>query len=88
MMLFYIEALARIPLGTTSAIEFLGPLSVAALRSHRRWTLVWPALALCGVVALTQPWNGHLDYGGIAFALGAAAGWAGYILLTERSVNN
>ena len=84
MMLFYIEALARIPLGTTSAIEFLGPLGVAALRSHRRRALVWPALALCGVVGLAQPWSGHLDYGGIAFACGAAAGWAGYILLTEK----
>ena len=36
LTLAYIEAVARIPLGTTAAIEFLGPLGVAAARSHRR----------------------------------------------------
>lgn len=84
MMLMFIEAVARIPLGTASAIEFLGPLTIAALRSRRRVALLWPALALGGVVALTQPWTGRLDLLGILFALGAACGWAGYILLTQR----
>lgn len=83
MMLAFIEAVARIPLGTASAIEFLGPLTVAALRSHRRSALLWPALALVGVVALTQPWHGDLDLLGVAFAVGGAIGWAGYILLTQ-----
>jgi inner membrane transporter RhtA len=84
MTLAYIEAVARIPLGTTSAIEFLGPLGVAAIRSHRRSALAWPALALIGVTGLTQPWHGRLDISGVAFALAAAAGWACYILLTQR----
>jgi inner membrane transporter RhtA len=84
MMMLFMEAVARIPLGTVVAIEFLGPVTVAALTSHRRTALVWPALALAGVVALTHPWAGHLDPGGIAFALGAATGWGSYILLTER----
>ena len=35
------------------AIEFLGPLTVAALRSHNRRTLLWPAVAFVGVLLLT-----------------------------------
>ncbi len=84
LTLAYIEAIARIPLGTTAAIEFLGPLGVAAARSHRRSALVWPALAFIGVLGLTQPWRGDLNLAGIGFAVVAAAGWAAYILLTQR----
>jgi inner membrane transporter RhtA len=84
LTLAFIEAVARIPLGTTAAIEFLGPLGVAAARSHRRSALVWPALAFVGVLALTQPWKGELDLLGVGFAVAAALGWAAYILLTQR----
>ena len=84
LTLAYIEAVARIPLGTTAAIEFLGPLGVAAARSHRRSALVWPLLAFVGVVLLTQPWQGDLDLVGVGFAALAAAGWAAYIVLTQR----
>jgi inner membrane transporter RhtA len=83
-MVSFIEAVARLPLGMAVAIEFLGPLSVAALRAHRRSALVWPTLALVGVITLTEPWVGHLDPLGIGFAVGSAMGWAGYILLTHR----
>jgi inner membrane transporter RhtA len=84
LSLAFIEAVARIPLGTAVAVEFLGPLGVAAVRAHRRAALVWPALALAGVVALTRPWAGGVDLAGIGFALAAAAGWAGYLVLTQR----
>jgi inner membrane transporter RhtA len=84
MTLVFIEAVARLPLGTVVAIEFLGPLSVAALRAHRRSALVWPALALVGVVGLTRPWVGQLNLLGIGFAVASAVGWGGYILLTQR----
>ena len=84
LMVSFIEAVARLPLGTAVAIEFLGPLSVAAVQSHRRSALIWPALAVIGVATLTRPWVGHLDLLGIGFAAGAALGWAGYILLTHR----
>jgi inner membrane transporter RhtA len=84
LTLAYIEAVARIPLGTTSAIEFLGPLAVAAAQSHRRSALIWPALAFIGVVALTEPWQGDLNLAGIGFAVLAAVGWAAYIVLTQR----
>lgn len=84
LMMAFIEAIARIPLGTTAAIEFLGPLGVAAARSHRRSALVWPALAFVGVLGLTEPWRGELDLAGLGFAAAAAAGWAAYIVYTQR----
>jgi len=46
--------------------------------------LVWPLLAAVGVVLLTEPWRGDVDLVGVAFALGAAACWAAYILLTQH----
>jgi inner membrane transporter RhtA len=80
----FLSALDRIPLGTAVAIEFMGPLSVAVLRSHQRRLLVWPALALVGVVLLTEPWQGAIDPVGVLLAGLAALGWATYILLTQH----
>lgn len=80
----FLAAIERIPLGTAVAIEFLGPLTVAAVRSHSRPALIWPALALVGVVLLTEPWKGEIDAAGVGFAALAAVGWATYILLTQR----
>ncbi|WP_336659730.1 EamA family transporter [Leucobacter sp. USHLN153] len=84
MSVAFLAAVDRIPLGTAVAIEFLGPLTVAAIRSHSRRALAWPFLALAGVVLLTEPWHGAVDLGGIAFALLAGVGWGSYILLTQR----
>lgn len=80
----FLAAIARIPLGTAVAVEFLGPLTVAAVRSHSRRALASPALALVGVVLLTRPWRGDVNLAGLAFAGLAAVGWATYILLTQR----
>jgi inner membrane transporter RhtA len=80
----FLAAIERLPLGTAVAIEFLGPLTVAAVRSHRRRALAWPVLALLGVVLLTQPWQGEADPVGIGFAALAAIGWGVYILLTQH----
>ena len=57
---------------------------MAAIRSHRRSALVWPALALAGVTGLTEPWHGQPNLSGIGFAAVAAVAWAGYILFTQR----
>ena len=51
----FMAAVARLPLGTASALEFLGPLGVAVFRS-RGGRLALPVLAAAGVVLLTQPW--------------------------------
>lgn len=80
----FLAAIERIPLGTAVAIEFLGPLTVAAVRSHSARALTWPAVALLGVVLLTEPWHGETNLAGIAYAALAAIGWGTYILLTQR----
>jgi inner membrane transporter RhtA len=80
----FLSAIDRIPLGTAVSVEFLGPLTVAAVRSHHRRALIWPGTALLGVVLLTRPWHGRVDGAGLALAGLAAAGWAGYIVLTQR----
>ncbi len=80
----FLAAIERIPLGTAVAVEFLGPLTVAAVRSHSKRALAWPALALLGVILLTDPWHGDINPAGIGFAGLAAIGWATYILLTQR----
>ena len=82
--LLFMAALDRIPLGTASALEFLGPLGVAVAHGRGRSRFVWPGLAAVGVVLLTQPWAGGVDPVGVLYALAAAACWATYILLTQR----
>ena len=81
--LLFMAAVARLPLGTASALEFLGPLTIAVWRSRGvgRW---WAVVAAVGVLLLTQPWTGAADPVGVACALGAAVCWAAYILLTQR----
>ena len=80
----FLAAIARIPLGTAVAIEFLGPLTVAAVRSHSLRALLWPGLALVGVVGLTEPWHGEVDPAGLLFAGFGAVGWGAFIVLTQH----
>jgi inner membrane transporter RhtA len=80
----FLAAIERIPLGTAVAVEFLGPLTVAAIRGHNARALVWPGLALIGVLGLTEPWQGTTDLAGLSFAALGAVGWAGNILLTQH----
>jgi inner membrane transporter RhtA len=82
--MLFMAAVVRLPLGTASALEFLGPLSVAVSRTRGAGRL-WPFVAGLGVLALTEPWHGGTDLIGVAFALGAAACWACYIVLTQRA---
>jgi inner membrane transporter RhtA len=83
LMLFFMIAIARIPLATASALEFLGPLIVSVFgpgSGRRRWAV----MAGAGVVLLTQAWHGGIDPVGLAFALAAGACWGSYILLTQH----
>jgi len=84
MTLAFLAAIDLLPLGTAVAIEFLGPLTVAALHAHSRRALVWPLLALIGVVLLTEPWQGTPNLLGIAYAAIAAVGWGLYIVITQH----
>jgi len=81
---FY-QAIDRLPLGIAVTVEFLGPLSVAVAASRRRLDLVWVALAGTGIVLFAgSPSGSSVTAAGLAFALGAAAAWAGYILVAKR----
>ncbi|MEV6071510.1 EamA family transporter [Nocardia sp. NPDC052001] len=83
MNIVFFEAIARIPLGTAVAIEFLGPVAVATLGSRRARDLLAVALVAIGVILLAGV---QLDVEpvGIGFALAAAVLWAGYILVGKR----
>jgi inner membrane transporter RhtA len=82
--MLFMAAAGRIPLGTASALEFLGPLGVAVAKGKGGGRVLWPGFAAIGVVLLTQPWAGAVDPIGVLYALGSAVCWAGYILLTQR----
>ncbi|HEY1538367.1 MAG TPA: EamA family transporter [Solirubrobacteraceae bacterium] len=79
---FYL-AIDRLALGTTVAIEFCGPIAVAALGSRTRRDAAALGLATVGVLALADV---HLEGSpvGLALAVAAGAAWAGYIVLGHR----
>ena len=76
--LFY-EAIARLPLGTVVAIEFLGPVVVAVIRGKGMLPRIAAALAFAGII-LIGGWGTDLGApqatAGFLFALGAAGSWA------------
>ena len=83
MTMLFMAAVDQLPLGTAVALEFLGPLGIAVLRG-RGIGAGWPLLAACGVLLLTQPWQGDVSSDGVAYALGAGSCWAAYIVLTQH----
>ncbi|MFD0269806.1 DMT family transporter [Streptomyces sp. NPDC127106] len=85
--LFY-QAVDRIPLGPAVTLEVLGPLVLSVVASRRLVNLLWAVLALAGVALLAGHGGsgfGGLDPLGAAFALGAGAMWAAYIVLSART---
>ncbi|MFJ4485220.1 EamA family transporter [Streptomyces longwoodensis] len=82
--LFY-QAVDRIPLGPAVTLEVLGPLALSVLASRRAVNLVWAGLALAGVFLLGGGGFDDLDPAGVAFALGAGAMWAAYIVFSART---
>ena len=84
MNMFFYQAIARIPLGAAVAIEFVGPLGVAALSSRRLVHFAWVGLAATGILLLSPLTGVSLDPVGIFFALLAGSGWACFILLSRR----
>ncbi len=83
MNLCFYEAIARIPLGTGVAIEFLGPIVVAAAGSRTRRDALALALAVAGVVTLADVRLSASPLG-VALALAAGVCWSLYIVLGHR----
>jgi inner membrane transporter RhtA len=79
---FYL-AIARIALGTAVAIEFVGPVAVAAIGSRRRRDVAGLVILLVGVGLLS---GAHLSGNavGVAWALAAGVGWAVYVVFGHR----
>lgn len=82
--LLFMASLDRLSLGTATALEFLGPLAVAAVHGRGRHRYVWPGLAALGVILLCEPFSGGIDAKGALLAIAAGICWAAYILLTQR----
>lgn len=83
MNLFFYLAIARIDLGKSVAIEFLGPIAVAAAMTRSIRNAVALGFAVVGVVTL-----GGVELGqntlGVVFILLASAMWAAYIVFGSR----
>jgi inner membrane transporter RhtA len=82
--LLFMASLDRLELGTATALEFLGPLTIAVIHGKGRNRLLWPAFAGIGVVLLCNPFSGGIDPKGAFLAVSAGVCWAIYILLTQR----
>ena len=83
MNIAFYEAIARLPLGTAVAVEFCGPVAVAAVASRRPRDIAAVVLAAVGVALIADVrWSGSPS--GVLWALAAAALWAAYIVLGKR----
>jgi inner membrane transporter RhtA len=83
MNIAFYEAIARLPLGTAVAIEFCGPVAVAAVSSRRARDVAAVLLAALGVLLIADVrWSGAPL--GVVWALVAATLWAAYIVLGKR----
>ena len=83
MNLCFYLAMHRLPLGNAVAIEFTGPVVVAALGARTRRSAGALVLAVGGVLVLAGV-ESDGTAAGVGFALLAGAFWAGYILLGHR----
>jgi inner membrane transporter RhtA len=79
---FYL-AIARIPLATVGAMEFLGPVALAALGTRTRRNAAALALAVSGVVLLSEV-RVTGQAAGLAFSFANCALFALYIVLGHR----
>jgi inner membrane transporter RhtA len=83
MNLFFYLAIDRIDLGKSVAIEFIGPIAVAAATTRTRRNGAALALAAVGVATL-----GGVEVGdntlGLVFVLAASTMWALYIVVGSR----
>jgi inner membrane transporter RhtA len=85
MNYFFYLSLGRLPLGTTVALEFTGPLVLSFIHTRRWSDVVWTSLTVLGLVLLLRPESAvRPDLIGILFALLAAVCWALYIIFARN----
>jgi len=84
MNFFFYKAIDRIPLGAVVAIEFIGPLGLAAVTSNRLIHFIWVGLAAVGIFLLSPLSGANLDKWGVLFALIAGSGWTTFIVLGKK----
>jgi inner membrane transporter RhtA len=84
MNLTFYHAIDRIPLGVAVTLEFVGPLAVAVAGSRRLIDLLWIALAVVGILALTRGGAHRLDLLGVILALIAGGFWGTYIVVNAH----
>jgi inner membrane transporter RhtA len=91
MNLLFYNAIKTVPFGLAIAVEFTGPLAVALWSSKKPLDFVWIVLAVAGMGLILPLGNASgadmqaaaIDPVGIAFALGAGACWAVYIVVGQ-----
>ena len=83
MNTFFYLGIARIDLGKSVAIEFIGPIAVAAFATRSLRNAIALGCAITGVLVL-----GGVEIGGepagVAFILASSACWAAYIVVGSR----
>ena len=92
MNLLFYSAIKTVPFGLAIALEFTGPLAVALWSSKKLLDFVWIVLAVAGMGLILPLGNtmgaglqtSAIDPVGIAYALGAGACWAVYIVVGQR----
>ena len=88
MNLTFYEALQRLSLGIAVTIALLGPLTVAASSSRRKLDLIWPAVAIVGVLLIVLASDGTgppTTALGLLFGALTAACWGIYILVAAAA---
>ncbi len=91
MNLLFYSAIKTVPFGLAIAVEFTRPLAVALWSSKKPLDFVWIVLAVAGMGLILPLGNtmgaglqtAAIDPVGIAYALGAGACWAVYIVVGQ-----
>ncbi|MEW2354463.1 EamA family transporter [Spirillospora sp. NPDC029432] len=84
-MQFIYPAMALLPIGIASTVQFLGPLVLALTGSRRPADLLWAGLAGVGVVLIYRPGGEIPSLAGLAFALASGGFMAAYLVLNKRA---
>jgi inner membrane transporter RhtA len=83
MNIVFYEAISRVDLGVAVAVEFLGPVAVAALGTRGPRGAASLLAVVVGVVLVSGALDGTVTVGAV-WAVGAGVLWGGYIVLGAR----